>query len=156
MGNMEAKRDWGHAADYVGAMWRILQQEQPDDYVVATGETHSVREFAELAFGFAGLDYRDHVVIDPQFYRPAEVELLLGNAAKAERELGWSPAIDFRSLVREMVESDCAAEGIVLLLAEKAATEPRLRLDIPAPFPPNPPCTRPQARNLRHLQMLTA
>ncbi len=121
MGNMDAKRDWGHAADYVVAMWRMLQQEQPDDYVVATGETHSVREFAELAFGFAGLDYRDHVVIDPQFYRPAEVELLLGNAAKAKTKLDWSPRIDFKSLVREMVEGDCAAEGIESPIAEKAA-----------------------------------
>lgn len=121
MGNLEAKRDWGHAADYVSAMWSMLQQEQPDDYVVAMGETHSVREFAELAFGFAGLDYRDHVVVDPQFYRPAEVELLLGNAAKAKAELGWSPSIDFKSLVREMVESDCAAEGLELPLQEKVA-----------------------------------
>jgi GDPmannose 4,6-dehydratase len=122
MGNMEAKRDWGHAADYVGAMWRMLQQEEPDDYVVATGETHSVREFAELAFGFAGLDYRDYVVIDPRFYRPAEVELLLGNAAKAKVELGWSPSTDFKSLVREMVESDCAAEGVEGSLLARATT----------------------------------
>lgn len=120
VGNLEAKRDWGHAADYVGAMWRMLQQEQPDDYVVASGETHSVREFAELAFGVAGLDYRDHVVIDPQFYRPAEVELLLGDSTKARAELGWSPGTDFKSLVREMVESDCAAEGIGTPLQEKA------------------------------------
>jgi GDPmannose 4,6-dehydratase len=122
MGNLEAKRDWGHAADYVDAMWRMLQQEQPDDYVVATGEMHSVQEFAQLAFGFAGLDYRDHVVTDPQFYRPAEVDVLLGNAAKAQSELGWSPATSFESLVREMVESDCAAEGIELPLEEKAMT----------------------------------
>jgi GDPmannose 4,6-dehydratase len=121
MGNLDAKRDWGHAADYVSAMWSMLQQDQPDDYVVAMGETHSVREFAELAFGFAGLDYRDHVVVDPQFYRPAEVELLLGDAAKARAVLAWSPSIDFKSLVREMVESDCAAEGIALPLQEKVA-----------------------------------
>jgi GDPmannose 4,6-dehydratase len=121
MGNMDAKRDWGHAADYVEAMWRMLQQEQPDDYVVATGETHSVREFAELAFSFAGLDYRDHVVIDPQFYRPAEVEILQGNAAKARAELGWSPRTNFESLVREMVESDCAAVGIELPSIENVA-----------------------------------
>jgi GDPmannose 4,6-dehydratase len=120
MGNMEAKRDWGHAADYVTAMWMMLQQEQPDDYVVAMGETHSVREFAELAFGCAGLDYRDHVVVDPQFYRPAEVELLLGDATKARKELGWSPGTEFKTLVREMVESDCATEGIELPLREKA------------------------------------
>jgi GDPmannose 4,6-dehydratase len=121
MGNMEAKRDWGHAADYVVAMWMMLQQEQSDDYVVAMGETHSVREFAELAFGYAGLDYRDHIVIDTQFYRPAEVELLLGNATKAKTELGWSPKTDFKALVREMVESDCAAEAIELPLKEGVA-----------------------------------
>lgn len=121
MGNLEAKRDWGHAADYVGAMWRMLQQDQPDDYVVATGETHSVREFAELAFGAADLDYRDHVVIDPRFHRPAEVELLLGNATKARKELGWSPGTDFISLVREMVACDCAAEGVELPLHQKAS-----------------------------------
>jgi GDPmannose 4,6-dehydratase len=118
MGNLEAKRDWGHASDYVGAMWRMLQQERPDDYVVATGETHSVREFAELAFGLAGLDYRDHIVIDPQFYRPAEVELLLGNATKARTELGWSPGTDFKSLVRDMVETDCRDLGVEIKQSE--------------------------------------
>jgi GDPmannose 4,6-dehydratase len=122
LGNLEAKRDWGHAADYVNAMWRMLQQEQPDDYVVATGETHSVQEFAELAFGFAGLDYRDHVVVDPQFYRPAEVELLLGNAAKARQRLGWSPTTSFESLVREMVKVDCAAVGVALQSEARAMT----------------------------------
>jgi GDPmannose 4,6-dehydratase len=122
MGNLEAKRDWGHAADYVEAMWRMLQRDEPDDYVVATGETHSVREFAELAFGFAGLDYRDHVVVDPQFYRPAEVDLLLGNAARARAELGWSPRTSFESLVRQMVESDCAAEGVELPSEESATS----------------------------------
>jgi GDPmannose 4,6-dehydratase len=114
LGNLEAKRDWGHAADYVNAMWCMLQQDQPDDYVVATGETHSVKEFVGLAFGFAGLNYREHVVVDPQFYRPAEVELLLGNAAKAKAKLGWSPTTSFKSLVREMVEADCAAAGVAL------------------------------------------
>jgi GDPmannose 4,6-dehydratase len=109
MGNLEAKRDWGHAADYVGAMWRMLQQEQPDDYVVASGETHSVREFAELAFGFAGLDYRDHVVVDPQFYRPAEVDLLLADATKAQEQLGWQPKVHFEELAAMMVDADLAA-----------------------------------------------
>jgi GDPmannose 4,6-dehydratase len=122
LGNLEAKRDWGHAADYVNAMWRMLQQQEPDDYVVATGETHSVQEFAEFAFGFAGLDYRDHVVIDPQFYRPAEVDLLRGNAAKASLRLGWSPTASFESLVREMVESDCAAAGVALSSDARAMT----------------------------------
>jgi GDPmannose 4,6-dehydratase len=121
LGNLEAKRDWGHAADYVNAMWRMLQQDQPGDYVVATGKAHSVQEFAELAFGLAGLDYRDHVAVDPQFYRPAEVELLLGNAAKARLKLGWSPTTRFESLVREMVEADCAAAGVALSLQATTA-----------------------------------
>lgn len=108
LGNLEAKRDWGHARDYVEAMWLMLQQERPDDYVIATGETHSVREFLEAAFSHVGLDYRNHVVIDPQFVRPAEVELLLGDASKAQRELGWQPRVRFRELVQEMVEEDLA------------------------------------------------
>lgn len=107
LGNLEAKRDWGHARDYVQAMWLMLQQEQAGDYVIATGETHSVREFVELAFGHAGLNYKDYVVIDPQFYRPAEVDLLIGDPALAKQRLGWSHSVPFRDLVREMVESDC-------------------------------------------------
>lgn len=114
LGNLEAQRDWGHAADYIEAMWMMLQQEQPDDYVVATGETHSVREFAELAFGLAGLDYRQYVVNDSQLYRPAEVELLIGNPAKARTVLGWQARTKFRALVEEMVKADCAAVGIDL------------------------------------------
>jgi len=106
LGNLEAKRDWGHACEYVEAMWLMLQQPEPDDYVVATGETHSVREFAELAFCQVGLDYRNHVVPDPSLYRPAEVTILLGDAAKARNRLGWAPRISFRELVREMVDSD--------------------------------------------------
>ena len=106
LGNLEARRDWGHAADYVRAMHLMLQQETPEDYVVATGETHSVREFCELAFAEAGLDYRDHVSVDPQFYRPSEVDLLIGDAGKAQRVLGWKPQRSFRQLVREMVLSD--------------------------------------------------
>jgi GDPmannose 4,6-dehydratase len=112
LGNLDARRDWGHAADYVEAMYRMLQQDIPDDYVVATGETHSVREFCEMAFGFADLDYRDFVVGDPQLYRPAEVELLIGNPAKAKTTLGWSRRTSLESLVREMVESDCRANGV--------------------------------------------
>jgi len=106
LGNLEARRDWGHAREYVEAMWRMLQQDEPDDYVVATGETHSVREFCEAAFAEANLDYREYVVKDERFFRPAEVDLLVGNAAKARRVLAWEPKITFCELVREMVRSD--------------------------------------------------
>jgi GDPmannose 4,6-dehydratase len=106
LGNLDAKRDWGHAADYVRAIHLILQQPAPDDYVVATGETHSVREFCELAFAEAGLNYKDYVKIDPKLQRPAEVELLIGNATKARNKLGWSPTRTFFDLVKEMVQSD--------------------------------------------------
>jgi GDPmannose 4,6-dehydratase len=92
-------------------MWRMLQQHEPDDYVVATGETHSVRDFVELAFSHVGLDYRDHVVTDPMLFRPAEVNLLLGDATKARTRLGWTPSVTFESLVREMVDADCRALG---------------------------------------------
>ena len=109
LGNLEARRDWGHAREYVEAMWRMLQQETPDDYVIATGETHSVREFAEAAFAHLGLDYRDYVTVDAALVRPADVELLLGCAAKAERELDWRPRTTFRDLVAEMVQADLAA-----------------------------------------------
>jgi GDPmannose 4,6-dehydratase len=109
LGNLEAKRDWGHAADYVRAMHLMLQQPEPDDYVVATGETHSVREFCELAFAEAGLDYRDFVRSSERFFRPAEVELLMGDASKARRMLGWEPYYTFSALVREMVRADLAA-----------------------------------------------
>jgi GDPmannose 4,6-dehydratase len=108
LGNLEARRDWGHAQDYVEAMWLMLQQPQPDDYVVATGQAYSVRQFCELAFGCAGLDYRQHVIIDERFFRPAEVEILLGDASKAERVLGWTPKRSFEQLVQEMVETDIA------------------------------------------------
>ena len=106
LGNLEALRDWGHAREYVEAMWLMLQQPAPDDYVVATGETHSVREFCQAAFAEVNLDYRDYVVADPRFYRPAEVEVLVGNACKARRTLGWTPKIGFRELVHEMVQAD--------------------------------------------------
>ena len=109
LGNLEAKRDWGHAADYVRAMYLMLQQPEPDDYVVATGETHTVREFCERAFDKVGLDYREYVKTDEQFYRPAEVDLLMGDAAKARRVLGWEQSHTFQQLVEEMVESDLAA-----------------------------------------------
>jgi GDPmannose 4,6-dehydratase len=109
LGNLEAKRDWGYAKEYVEAMWLMLQQDQPDDYVIATGETHSVREFCEEAFGYAGLDWRAYVEIDPRYYRPAEVDLLIGDASKARQKLGWEPKIRFNDLVRLMVDADSQA-----------------------------------------------
>jgi GDPmannose 4,6-dehydratase len=111
LGNLEARRDWGHAKDYVRAMYLMLQQPEPDDYVVATGETHTVREFCELAFGEVGLHYRDYVQIDERFIRPAEVDLLIGDAAKAQRELDWQPEYTFEQLVKEMVAADLQAVG---------------------------------------------
>lgn len=106
LGNLDARRDWGYAGDYVRAMWLMLQQERADDYVVATGETHAVSEFLEEAFGYVDLDWRDYVVQDPRFMRPAEVDLLVGDASKAGRELGWEPQVSFRELVRMMVDAD--------------------------------------------------
>ena len=114
LGNLEARRDWGFAPEYVDAMWRMLQQDQPDDYVVSTGASHSVREFCEIAFSLVGLDYRDHVQTDEQLYRPAEVDQLIGRPAKAEAVLGWRAQTDFSTLVRLMVEEDCRARGIEL------------------------------------------
>ena len=106
MGNLDAQRDWGFAGDYVKAMWLMLQQEKPDDYVVATGETHSVRELVEVAFQHVGLNWRDHVVIDERFIRPAEVDLLIGDSSKARNQLGWAPEVSFSGLVSMMVEAD--------------------------------------------------
>ena len=106
LGNLDAKRDWGFAADYVDAMWRMLQRDEPEDYVVCTGETHSVREFCQLAFGHVGLRWEDHVVIDESFMRPAEVDLLVGDASKAKAELNWAPHTSFGELVRLMVDAD--------------------------------------------------
>ena len=106
LGNLDAKRDWGHSRDYVRAMWLMLQQGEPDDYVIATGETHTVRELLEKAFGCLGLDYRNHVVVDEQFYRPAEVHVLQGDASKAMKKLNWAPTVSFERLVQEMVEGD--------------------------------------------------
>ena len=106
LGNLDAKRDWGHAADYVRAMWMMLQQPKPDDYVVATGQTHSVRDFCEAAFGYLGLNYKDHVGVDQQFFRPAEVDLLTGDASHARAVLGWKHEVAFKELVAEMVEAD--------------------------------------------------
>jgi len=112
LGNLDAKRDWGHAREYVEAMWLMLQQQAPDDYVIASGETHSVREFVELAFGYAGLDYRQYVTIDQDLYRPSEVNLLQGDASKARRVLGWQHTVGFEDLVREMVDNDRRHQGV--------------------------------------------
>jgi GDPmannose 4,6-dehydratase len=109
LGNMQAKRDWGYAGDYVRAMWLMLQQDTADDYVVGTGESHSVEEFVRIAFDHAQLDWRKHVVIDPQLYRPAEVDLLLADPAKAQKQLGWKPETDFTSLVKMMMDADLEA-----------------------------------------------
>jgi GDPmannose 4,6-dehydratase len=106
LGNLDARRDWGFAGDYVEAMWRMLQQDRPQDYVIGSGETHSVRELVELAFGHVGLDYRKHVVSDPKFYRPAEVDLLLADPSKARRDLGWAPKVGFAELIAMMVDAD--------------------------------------------------
>ena len=106
LGNLDAKRDWGYAKDYVEAMWMMLQQPEPDDYVVATGETHSVQELVELAFSRVGLNWQDHVVTDPAFVRPAEVDLLIGDPSKAKAILGWTPKTSFRQLVELMVDAD--------------------------------------------------
>ncbi len=109
LGNLEARRDWGFAGDYVDAMWRILQQDNPDDYVIATGETHSVREFCEEAFGHVGLDWRKYVEHDARYERPSEVDLLLGDPSKAKRVLGWEPKVTFKGLVKMMVDADLEA-----------------------------------------------
>ena len=117
LGNLEARRDWGFAGDYVNAMWSMLQQEQPGDFVIGTGETHSVREFCEEAFSHVGLDYKDFVVQDQRFYRPAEVDLLVSNPGKARQVLGWEPGVSFKELVRIMVDADIAR---LKVRAEKA------------------------------------
>ena len=109
MGNLDAKRDWGYAPEYVEAMWLMLQQEQSDDYVIATGETHSVQEFLDEAFRYAGMDWQDYVAFDPRYVRPAEVDLLVGDASKAKRMLGWEPRTQFRELVQLMVDADIEA-----------------------------------------------
>jgi GDPmannose 4,6-dehydratase len=111
LGNLEAQRDWGFAGDYVDAMHRMLQQTEPDDYVIATGETHSIRDFLELAFSHVNLDWRDHVVTDQRFFRPAEVDYLVGNATKARDKLGWTPTTSFQELARMMVDADLAAQA---------------------------------------------
>ena len=111
LGNLDAKRDWGYAKDYVEAMWLMLQQPKPDDYVVATGETHSVREFLEESFSYVGLNWQDYVKVDEKYFRPAEVDLLLGDPSKARRVLGWKPRVGFKELVRLMVDADLEGQG---------------------------------------------
>jgi GDPmannose 4,6-dehydratase len=106
LGNLEAQRDWGFSGDYVEATWRMLQQDKPDSFVIGMGETHSVREFCEIAFGHAGLDYKEFVVQDERFYRPAEVDLLISDPTKARTVLGWEPAVNFKELVTMMVDAD--------------------------------------------------
>jgi GDPmannose 4,6-dehydratase len=106
LGNLDSQRDWGYALDYVRAMWMMLQQPKPDDYVIATGETHSIRELCEEAFGHVDLDWQEYVQQDPRYMRPAEVDLLVGDASKAGEALGWEPKVTFRSLVRLMVDAD--------------------------------------------------
>jgi GDPmannose 4,6-dehydratase len=118
LGNLEAKRDWGFAGDYVEAMWLMLQQEQPEDFVIATGESHSVRELCELAFAEVGLDWREYVEVDPKYKRPTEVDLLIGDASKARLRLGWKPRVSFPELIRMMIEND-------LELAQKEKAETR-------------------------------
>jgi GDPmannose 4,6-dehydratase len=129
LGNLDAKRDWGYAPDYVAAMWRMQQADEPDDFVVATGETHSVREFVERAFGHAGLDWEPHVEIDPRYYRPTEVDVLLGDATKARERLGWEPTVRFEELVRIMVDADIAAldDQLSGRVAPYSHQEPALR-----------------------------
>jgi len=113
LGNLDARRDWGFAGDYVEAMWLMMQQEKPEDYVIATGETHSVREFLDEAFGRMDMDWKKYVEIDPRYYRPAEVDLLLGDAAKAKKDLNWQPKVNFKQLVHMMVDADVKTEKLL-------------------------------------------
>ena len=113
LGNLDAKRDWGFAGDYVRAMWLMLQQEKPDDFVIAAGQSHSVQELVELAFSHLDLDWRQYVEIDPSLFRPAEVEHLVGNAAKARRALGWEPKVSFAELVRMMVDAELKRQKVI-------------------------------------------
>lgn len=127
LGNLTARRDWGYAPEYVEAMWMMLQQDHPDDFVIATGESHTVQEFVEEAFAYAGLNWRDHVVIDPRYFRPTEADHLLGDPSKAKRLFGWTPRVTFKELVRLMVEAD--------MKPLREATDPRHRAGEPGPVP---------------------
>jgi GDPmannose 4,6-dehydratase len=128
MGNLEARRDWGYAPDYVRAMWLMLQQDTPDDYVVGTGEAHTVREFIEFAFSYAGLDWQEFVEVDPRYFRPAEVDFLLADASKARRLLGWEPSVTFKDVVRMMVDADLEA-----VKARLEGGEAALRSEVESP-----------------------
>jgi GDPmannose 4,6-dehydratase len=129
LGNMEAKRDWGFAGDYIEAMWMMLQQPKPDDYVVATGETHSVREFVEEVFGYLNLNWKDFVEQDKRYFRPAEVDLLLGNPAKAKRVLGWKPTVTFKQLARMMADADLELAKQEKVLADAGHRQPHAEND---------------------------
>jgi GDPmannose 4,6-dehydratase len=120
LGNLKAKRDWGYAPEYVEAMWLMLQQEKPDDFVIGTGETRSVQEFVQEAFAYAGLDWQQYVKIDPRYFRPTETEVLIADASKAKQKLGWEPKVTFKELVRVMVDADMEALGLTSPGAGKA------------------------------------
>jgi GDPmannose 4,6-dehydratase len=122
LGNLDAHRDWGFAGDYVRAMWLMLQQDRADDYVIATGISHSVRDLVEVAFGHVGLDWRKHVKLDPRLIRPAEVEHLIGDATKARTQLGWSPSVDFKGLITMMVDEDVKRVAVAPQLADRLST----------------------------------
>ncbi|MEM7315109.1 MAG: GDP-mannose 4,6-dehydratase, partial [Planctomycetota bacterium] len=121
LGNLDAKRDWGYAKDYVEAMWLMLQQDEPEDFVIATGETHTVREFAECVFDYLGLDHEEYIKIDPRYFRPAEVDLLLGDPAKAKEKLGWEPATTFKELAELMTDADWELAKRELILNKHTA-----------------------------------
>lgn len=123
LGNLDARRDWGYARDYVDAMWLMMQAEEPDDYVIATGETHLIREFLDEAFGLLDLDWKDYVEVDPKYFRPAEVDLLQGDASKAERKLGWTPKMNFKDLVKLMIEHDMKLAQREAAIAERDGIE---------------------------------
>nr|WP_238568931.1 GDP-mannose 4,6-dehydratase [Xenococcus sp. PCC 7305] len=127
LGNLDAKRDWGYAKDYVRAMWLMLQQETPDDYLVATGETHSIREFLDIAFGYVNLNWQDYVVFDPRYLRPTEVDLLIGDPSKVRTKLAWQPSVDFPGLVKLMVDADLSALGL-----SSENSEPSMTLESPS------------------------
>jgi GDPmannose 4,6-dehydratase len=122
LGNLDAHRDWGFAGDYVRAMWLMLQQDRPDDYVIATGVSQSVRDLVEVAFGHAGLDWKKHVTLDPKLIRPAEVEHLIGDCSKAKAQLGWAPSVDFKGLITMMVDADLERVAAAPQLVDRLST----------------------------------